>query len=144
MCPLISSFSLTIVLIFQEISQAQNFTIGVEVKDDGIIISSFSPMGYKYIKTAPLSAVLNCTIVISGMMQINYREWLSLSILSSFPDRACQPFAPKRFKTYSPHCSFYTFHGTDKENLFDNRKLLKLVFISFIPITFSFDTREEL
>lgn len=74
MCPLISSFSLTIVLIFQEISQAQNFTIGVEVKDDGVIISSFSPMGYKYIKTAPLFAVLNCTIVISGMMQINYRE----------------------------------------------------------------------
>ena len=31
--------------------------------------------------------------------------------------------------------------GFDKENLFDNQKLLKLVIISFILMTFTFDSR---
>ena len=30
--------------------------------------------------------------------------------------------------------------GTDKENLFDSQELFKLVIISFIPITYTFDS----
>ncbi|KAJ7391373.1 hypothetical protein OS493_018416 [Desmophyllum pertusum] len=47
------------------ISHSQNFTIGVLVKDDGIIVASFSSKGYQYAMSKSLSAVLNCTIVVS-------------------------------------------------------------------------------
>lgn len=56
---------------FQVISSPQNFTIGVKVKDDGIIVSSFSSKGYQYTVSKPLSAVFNCTIVVSGIKQYN-------------------------------------------------------------------------
>ena len=49
--------------IFQAITQPQNITIGVQVKDDGVIVGR----GYQYILSTPLSAVFNCTIVVSGM-----------------------------------------------------------------------------
>ncbi|KAL9969518.1 hypothetical protein ACROYT_G021740 [Oculina patagonica] len=52
------------------ISSPQNFTIGVKVKDDGIIVSSFSSKGYQYTVSKPLSAVFNCTIVVSEHHQI--------------------------------------------------------------------------
>ena len=38
------------------------------------------------------------------------------------------------------HTVALTF-GTDKENLFDNQELLKLVIISYILITFTFESR---
>ena len=37
--------------------------------------------------------------------------------------------------------SFYNSSGTHKENLFDNQELPKLVIISFILITFTYDSR---
>ena len=37
--------------------------------------------------------------------------------------------------------SLYNSSGTDKENLFDNQELPKLVIISFILITFTYDSR---
>ena len=37
--------------------------------------------------------------------------------------------------------SFCNSSGTDKENLFDNQELPKLVIISFILITFAYDSR---
>ena len=49
--------------IFQAITQPQNITISVQVKDDGVIVGR----GYQYILSTPLSAVFNCTIVVSGM-----------------------------------------------------------------------------
>ena len=36
--------------------------------------------------------------------------------------------------------SLYNSSGTDKENLFDNQELPKLVIISFILITFTYDS----
>lgn len=56
---------------FQAISQPQNFTIGVEVKDDGIIVESFSSKGYQYTKSKSLSAVFNCTVIVSGTKQVS-------------------------------------------------------------------------
>ena len=41
---------------------------------------------------------------------------------------------------FSTLFSLYSL-GTDKENLFDNLELLKVVIISFILITFLFDSR---
>ena len=41
---------------------------------------------------------------------------------------------------FSTLSSLYSL-GTDKENLFDNLELLKVVIISFILITFLFDLR---
>ena len=49
---------------------SQNFTISVEVKDDGIIVESFSSKGYQYTQSKSLSAVFNCTVIVSGMMPI--------------------------------------------------------------------------
>ena len=57
--------------IFQVISSPQNFTIGVKVKDDGVIVSRFSSKGYQYIMSRPLSAVFNCTIIVSGIKLIS-------------------------------------------------------------------------
>ena len=60
------------------------------------------------------------------------------------------PPAPSAFLTlntlrhwysYSPHCSLYIPYDTDKENLFDNQELLKLVIISFILVTSTCDAR---
>ena len=45
-----------------------------------------------------------------------------------------EPFTP-----YSPQCSLCIWSHTEKENLFDNWELLKLVIISCIPMTFTFD-----
>ena len=36
--------------------------------------------------------------------------------------------------------SLYNSSGTDKENLFDNQELPKVVIISFILITFTYDS----
>ena len=61
----------------------------------------------------------------------------------------CVPPAPSAFLTfntlrhwysYSPHCSLYIPYDTDKENLFDDHELLKLVIISFILVTSTFDS----
>ena len=61
----------------------------------------------------------------------------------------CVPPAPSAFLTfntlrhwysYSPHWSLYISYGTDKENLFDNQELLKLVIISFILVTSTCDS----
>ena len=43
--------------------------------------------------------------------------------------------------SYSPHWSPYISFVTDKENLLDNQELPKLVIISFILTTFTFDSR---
>ena len=59
----------------------------------------------------------------------------------------CQPalkissFTPKHHQIilYSPYCSLNIFQGTDKENLFNNQELLKLVIISFILLIIKFD-----
>ena len=40
---------------------------------------------------------------------------------------------------YSPYCSLNIFQGTDKENLFNNQELLKLMIISFILLIIKFD-----
>ena len=48
-------------------------------------------------------------------------------------------FTPQHLCSYSPHYSLYFPYGTDEENLFDNQKLLKLLIISFILMTFAFD-----
>ena len=64
-------------------------------------------------------------------------SWISLC--------ECQPalkissFTPKHHQTYSPYCSLNIFQGTDKENLFNNQELLKLVIISFILLIIKFD-----
>ena len=39
---------------------------------------------------------------------------------------------------YSPLCSLYVFLVTDKDNLFNNQELLKLVIISFILVAVKF------
>ena len=74
---------------------------------------------------------------------IHYCE--GLTELCGFPPQS----APSAFLTlytlrhwysYSPHCSLYISYGTDKENLFDNQELLKLVIISFILVTSTFDS----
>ena len=46
----------------------------------------------------------------------------------------------RHWYSYSPHCSLYIPYDTDKENLFDNQELLKLVIISFILVTSTFDS----
>ena len=38
------------------------------------------------------------------------------------------------------YCSLHIFYGTDKKNLFDSHKLVKLVIISFILTTLMFDS----
>ena len=45
---------------------------------------------------------------------------------------------------YSLYCSLCISLGADKENLFNNQKLLWLVIISFIPVTVMFDSGEIL
>ena len=35
-----------------------------------------------------------------------------------------EPFTPQHQYTFSPHCSLYISHGTDKENLFNNQEPL--------------------
>ena len=45
---------------------------------------------------------------------------------------------------YSLHCSLYVSYVTEKETLFSNRELLKLVIISFILVTYTFDSRVTL
>ena len=44
--------------------------------------------------------------------------------------------------SYSPYCPICISYGTEKENLFDNQGLLKLMIISFIFMNFIFDSRE--
>ena len=46
----------------------------------------------------------------------------------------------RHWYSYSPHCSLYIPYDTDKENLFDDQELLKLVIISFILVTSTFDS----
>ena len=41
----------------------------------------------------------------------------------------CYRCTPKYQYAYSPCCTIYIFKGVDKENLFDNQELLKLVII---------------
>ena len=71
------------------------------------------------------------------------------TLLWGFNRIVCVPPAPSAFLTlytlrhwysYSPHCSLYIPYDTDKENLFDNQELLKLVIISFILVTSTFDS----
>ena len=71
------------------------------------------------------------------------------TLLCGFYRIVCVPPAPSAFLTlntlrhwysYSPHCSLYILYDTDKENLFDNQELLKLVIISFILVTSTFDS----
>ena len=44
--------------------------------------------------------------------------------------------------SYSLYCPICISYGTEKENLFDNQELLKLMIISFIFMNFIFDSRE--
>ena len=71
------------------------------------------------------------------------------TLLWGFNRIVCVPPAPSAFLTlytlrhwysYSPHCSLYIPYDTDKENLFDNQELLKLVIISFILVTSTFNS----
>ena len=48
-------------------------------------------------------------------------------------------FTPLCWYAYSPYCSLYISHGTDKENLFDNQELLQLVIIFVILVTSTCD-----
>ena len=48
--------------------------------------------------------------------------------------------ALRHWYSYSPDWSLYIPYDTDKENLFDNQELLKLVIISFILVTSTFDS----
>ena len=41
------------------------------------------------------------------------------------------PFTLSHWYSFSPHCSLLISSGTDKNNLFDNQELPKLVIISF-------------
>ena len=50
-------------------------------------------------------------------------------------------FPPQYLHSYSPQCSLYISHGSDKENLLDSQELLKLVIIFYILIIFKFDSR---
>lgn len=49
------------------------------------------------------------------------------------------PFTPYHGYLYSPHFSLYISYSADRENLFDDQELPKLVIISFILMTFTFD-----
>ena len=44
--------------------------------------------------------------------------------------------------SYSLYCPICISYGTEKENLFDNQGLLKLMIISFTFMNFIFDSRE--
>ena len=44
-------------------------------------------------------------------------------------------FTPKHQYLYSPYSFLYIALGADKKNLFNNHQRLKLVIISFIPLT---------
>ena len=52
----------------------------------------------------------------------------------------CKLFTPNIDIDILHTVSFYNSSGTDKENLFDNQELPKLVIISFILITFTYDS----
>ena len=51
-----------------------------------------------------------------------------------------QPFTPYHQFAYSLYCSLYISGNADKENLFKNQELYKLVIISFILMTLMFDS----
>ena len=51
-----------------------------------------------------------------------------------------QPFTPWNQFAYSLFCSLYISWNADKENLFNNQELYKLVIISFILMTLMFDS----
>lgn len=48
-------------------------------------------------------------------------------------------FPPQYLHSYSPQCSLYISHGSDKESLFGNQEFLEVEMISFILVTFTFD-----
>ena len=54
------------------------------------------------------------------------------------------PLHPNNSKWYSEHWSLHISNGNDKEKLFDNLELLKLVTIFIILITLTFDSRVKL
>ena len=49
------------------------------------------------------------------------------------------PLHPLHQYAYSPHCSLFISYGADKENLFNNQELPKLLIISFILVTLMCD-----
>ena len=51
-----------------------------------------------------------------------------------------QPFTPWNQFAYSLYCSLYISWNADKENLFNNQEIYKLVIISFILMTLMFDS----
>ena len=69
---------------------------------------------------------------------------VGLTELCVFPLSAPSAFLTlytlRHWYSYSPHCSLYIPYDTDKENLFDNQELLKLVIVSFILVTSTFDS----
>ena len=51
-----------------------------------------------------------------------------------------QPLTPYDQYSCSPYCSLYISLGADMENLFSNQKLLLLLIITFILVTFILDS----
>ena len=47
----------------------------------------------------------------------------------------------QRLHSYSSHCSPYSSYDMDMENVFENQEFLKSGIISFILMTFTYDSR---
>ena len=75
---------------------------------------------------------------------IQARVWLTFQTIEymySFIFVCVNPLHPNIDIDILHTVSFYNSSGTDKENLFDNQELPKLVIISFILMTFTYDSR---
>ena len=75
---------------------------------------------------------------------IQARVWLTFQTIEymySFIFVCVNPLHPNIDIDILQTVSFYISSGTDKENLFDNQELPKLVIISFILMTFTYDSR---
>lgn len=51
---------------------------------------------------------------------------------------SAHPLQPEHQYAYSLHSSVYILYGSNKENLLNNRELVKVALVSFIRMTFAF------
>ena len=66
--------------------------------------------------------------------------WSNGQVTSFSPPLCHVLLMPQHQYAYSPYCFVYIPQDTDKKSLYNNHELLYLVIISFILITFMFDS----